>query len=61
VSNDDDALVGFGGKARLGGTARILRGLIVQLGVATESLNRRWFEKMTGQVIKGVQSWGGIQ
>jgi predicted phage-related endonuclease len=31
--------------------------LIVQLGVATESLNRRWFEKTTGQVIKDVQTW----
>jgi predicted phage-related endonuclease len=31
--------------------------LIVQLGVVTEPLNRRWFERTTGQVIKGVQSW----
>ena len=31
--------------------------LIVQLGVATEPLNRRWFEKTTGQIIKDVQSW----
>src|SRR5690349_12010779 len=31
--------------------------LLVQLGVATEALNRCWFEKMSGQVIKGVQSW----
>jgi predicted phage-related endonuclease len=31
--------------------------LLVQLGVATESLNRRWFEKTTGQIIKDVQSW----
>ena len=31
--------------------------LIVQLGVATEALNRCWFEKTTGQVIKDVQSW----
>jgi predicted phage-related endonuclease len=31
--------------------------LIVQLGVATEPLNRRWYEKTTGQVIKDVQSW----
>jgi predicted phage-related endonuclease len=30
--------------------------LIVQLGVATEALNRRWFEK-TGQAIGDVQSW----
>jgi predicted phage-related endonuclease len=31
--------------------------LIVQLGVAIEPLNRRWFERTTGQVIKDVQSW----
>jgi predicted phage-related endonuclease len=31
--------------------------LLVQLGVATEPLNRRWFEKTTGQVIKDIQSW----
>jgi predicted phage-related endonuclease len=31
--------------------------LIVQLGVATEPLNRRWYERMTGHVIKDVQSW----
>jgi predicted phage-related endonuclease len=31
--------------------------LIVQLGVATESLNRRWFEHTTGQVIKDIQRW----
>jgi predicted phage-related endonuclease len=31
--------------------------LLVQLGIATEPLNRRWFEKMGGHVIKDVQSW----
>src|SRR6516165_3810452 len=31
--------------------------LIVQLGLATEPLNRRWYEKTTGQAIKDVQSW----
>ena len=30
--------------------------LLVQLWLATEPLNRRWYEKTTGQVIKGVQS-----
>ena len=29
--------------------------LIVQLGVVTEDLNRRWYEANTGQVITGVQ------
>src|SRR5260370_8246923 len=31
--------------------------LIVQLGLATEPLNRRWYERTTGEVIKDVQSW----
>jgi predicted phage-related endonuclease len=31
--------------------------LIVQLGVATEPLNRLWYEKTTGHAIKGAQSW----
>ena len=31
--------------------------LIVQLGLTTEPLNRRWYEKTTGQAIKDVQSW----
>jgi hypothetical protein len=31
--------------------------LLVQLGVATEPLNRRWFEKTTGERIRDVQSW----
>jgi predicted phage-related endonuclease len=31
--------------------------LLVQLGLATEHLNRQWFEHTTGQVVKDVQSW----
>jgi predicted phage-related endonuclease len=31
--------------------------LLVQLGIATESLNRSWYEKTTGHVVKDVQSW----
>jgi predicted phage-related endonuclease len=31
--------------------------LLVQLGLATEPLNRRWYERTTGQVVKDVQSW----
>jgi predicted phage-related endonuclease len=31
--------------------------LIVQLGLATEPLNRCWYQRTTGQVIKDVQSW----
>jgi predicted phage-related endonuclease len=31
--------------------------LLVQLGLATEHLNRQWYERATGQVLKDVQSW----
>ena len=31
--------------------------LIVQLGLATEPLNRQWYERTSGQVVKDVQSW----
>jgi predicted phage-related endonuclease len=31
--------------------------LLVQLGLATESLNRLWYERTTGQAIKDVQTW----
>jgi predicted phage-related endonuclease len=31
--------------------------LVVQLGLATEDLNRRWYERTTGDVIKDIQSW----
>ena len=31
--------------------------LIVQLGLATEHLNRLWYERTTGHVVKDVQSW----
>src|SRR3954469_18840973 len=33
------------------------RNLIVQLGLATEPLNRQWYERASGQVVKDVQSW----
>jgi predicted phage-related endonuclease len=31
--------------------------LLVQLGLATEPLNRRWYERTTGEIIKDVQNW----
>jgi predicted phage-related endonuclease len=31
--------------------------LVVQLGGATEPINRRWYEKTTGQVVGQVQTW----
>ena len=29
--------------------------LVVQLGTATEELNRRWYERNTGHAVRGVQ------
>ena len=43
------------GKARRGRTGGLSGNLIVQLGVVTEELNRRWYEANTGQVITDVQ------
>src|SRR6266508_4868773 len=31
--------------------------LLVQLGLATERLNRQWYERATGQLVRDVQSW----
>ena len=31
--------------------------LVVQLGVATEALNRTWYERNTGRIITDVQRW----
>jgi predicted phage-related endonuclease len=31
--------------------------LIVQLGVVTEDLNRRWYEANTGKVVADIQRW----
>jgi predicted phage-related endonuclease len=31
--------------------------LLIQLGLATEPLNRQWYERTTGQAVKDVQTW----
>jgi predicted phage-related endonuclease len=31
--------------------------LLVQLGLATEALNRRWYERATGKGIRDIQTW----
>ncbi len=31
--------------------------LIAQLGLATEKLNRRWYQAQTGRVVTDVQQW----
>jgi predicted phage-related endonuclease len=33
------------------------RNLLVQLGLTIEPLNRRWYERTTGHIIKDVQTW----
>jgi putative phage-type endonuclease len=58
MGTDEDALVRLWREKR--GEAEppdFSDNLLVQLGVTTEPLNRRWFEKTTGQAIKDVQSW----
>ena len=48
----------FGGRSEARRSREDLSGnLIVQLGLATEHLNRLWYERTTGQIIKDVQSW----
>ena len=46
------------GKARRGRAGGPVSGnLIVQLGIATEALNRTWYERNTGRAITDVQRW----
>ena len=58
MGNDEDALFRLWREKR--GEAEpqdYSANLIVQLGVATEPMNRRWYQRATGQIIKDVQSW----
>jgi predicted phage-related endonuclease len=58
MGNDEAALVRLWREKR--GEAKppdYSANLVVQLGLATEDLNRRWYERTTGEVIKDVQSW----
>jgi predicted phage-related endonuclease len=58
MGNDEPALVRLWREKRGEAEAQDYSGnLIVQLGVATEPLNRCWFERTTGQVLKDVQTW----
>src|SRR3954464_2831421 len=60
VGSDDAALLHLWREKRGGVEPMDLsQNLIVQLGVATEDLNRRWFEANTGEVLKDVQRWVG--
>jgi predicted phage-related endonuclease len=56
MGNDEAALIRLWGEKRGEIEPEDLSGnLIVQLGLATEDLNRRWYEANTGQVITDVQ------
>jgi predicted phage-related endonuclease len=56
MGNDEGALVRLWREKRGEIEPKDLTGnLIVQLGVVTEDLNRRWFEANTGQVISDIQ------
>ena len=56
MGNDEAALLGLWREKRGEVEPEDLSGnLLVQLGVATEGLNRRWYEANTGEVITDVQ------
>jgi hypothetical protein len=56
MGNDDAALLRLWREKRGEAEPEDLSGnLVVQLGVATEALNRHWFERNTGQAITAVQ------
>src|ERR1700719_4595383 len=56
MGDDEAALVRLWREKRGEAEPQDLSGnLIVQLGVATEELNRRWYESNTGQAVTDVQ------
>src|SRR5262245_54376387 len=56
MGDDEDALLRLWREKRREVEPRDLSGhLIVQLGRATEELNRRWYEANTGNIIRDVQ------
>jgi predicted phage-related endonuclease len=58
MGNDEPALQRLWREKRGEAQPEDLSGnLLVQLGLATEALNRQWYERTTGQLVKDVQSW----
>jgi predicted phage-related endonuclease len=58
MSADEAALIQLWKEKRGEAEPEDLSGnLIVQLGVATEALNRSWYERNTGRAISDVQRW----
>jgi hypothetical protein len=62
MGNDEAALVRLWQEKRGEVDRQDLSGnLVVQLGLATERLNRRWYQANTGRVITDVQEWSAIR
>jgi predicted phage-related endonuclease len=58
MSGDEAALIRLWKEKRGEAEAQDLSdNLVVQLGVATESLNRTWYERNTGRLVTDVQRW----
>ena len=58
MGNDEEALLRLWREKRGEAETQDFSGnLLIQLGLATEGLNRRWYERTTGEVIKDLQSW----
>jgi predicted phage-related endonuclease len=58
MGNDEAALLRLWREKRSEIEPEDLSGnLIVQLGLATENLNRRWYQAQTGRVVTDVQMW----
>jgi len=58
IGDDEAALVRLWREKRGEAEPEDLSGnLIVQLGLATENLNRKWYQAQTGRVISDVQMW----
>ena len=56
MSNDEEALLRLWREKRgEAGPEDLSRNLIVQLGIATEQLNREWFQTATGQQVTDIQ------
>jgi hypothetical protein len=58
MSPDEGALVRLWREKRGEAEPEDLSGnLVVQLGIATETLNRTWYERNTGRVVRDIQRW----
>jgi predicted phage-related endonuclease len=58
MANDEAALVRLWREKRGEVEPQDLSGnLVVQLGLATEDLNRRWYEANSGRIVTNVQQW----